>query len=195
MRKADDINLKLNFSEAGFYYLNIDKENSKKMIIYLILLVISLLLIVLFPIWPLNVKLGVLYFLIGLIIFLIAFLILLVVVVLIGILFGYEIDFMPNIENPKLSLKDKLFKPFYTIEEREDPCWFKVIRIILLISLINMGIIAYFYPSIPKESYNMIKKIFASLFGYIRNKIEDIHYNRNAIKVRQAKSLDDLNNL
>ena len=194
LRKTDDINLKLNFSETGFYSLNINKENSQKTIIYLLLLVICILLIVLFPIWPLNVKLGVLYFLIGLIIFLIAFLVLLIVIVLIGILFGYEIDFIPNIENPKLNWKDK-FSPFITIEGREDPCWFKVVRTILLISIINMGIIAYFYPYVPKESYKMIKNIMSSLFGYIRKKIEDIHYNRNAIKVRQPKSLDDLNNL
>lgn len=195
LRKTDDINLKLNFSETGFYSLNVNKENSKKTIIYLILLVICILFIVLFPIWPLNLKLGVLYFLLGLLIFLIAFLFLLIIIVLIGILFGYEIDFMPNIENPKLTWKEKLFNPFITIEGREDPCWFKVIRIILLISIVNMGIIAYFYPYVPKESYKMIKNMFSSLFGYIRKKIEDIHYNRNAVKVREAKSLDDLNNL
>lgn len=194
-RKTDDINLKLNFSETGFYSLNIKKEKSKKTIFYLILLIICILLIVLFPIWPLNVKLGVIYILIGLIIFLIAFLSLLIVIVLIGILFGYEIDFMPNIENPKLNWKDRLFNPFITIEGREDPCLFKVIRIILLISLVNMGIIAYFYPYIPKESYKMIKNIFNLLFGYIRKKIEDIHYNRTAVKVKEVKSLDDLNNL
>ena len=48
-----------------------------------------------------------------------------------------------------------------------------------------MGIIAHFYPYVPKESYKMI--------GYIRKKIEDIHFNSNAIKVSQSKSLDDLN--
>ena len=195
LKKTDDKNLQLIFSETGFYLLNINKSESRKPIIYLILLVILILFIVLFPIWPLNVKLGVLYFLMGLLIFLIAFLILIIIIAFIGVLFGYDIDFMPNIDNVKLGWKKRLFDPFITIEGREDPCCFKIIRYILIFSLVNMGIIAYFYPTIPKESYYMLKKMIVYLFSYARKKIEDIHYNRNAVKVRQTHNLDDLNNL
>ena len=196
LKKTDDINLRLFFSETGFYLLNIQKKESKKHIIYLILLVILILFIVLFPIWPLNVKLGVLYSLIGLLIFLIVFLVLIIVIAIIGLLFGYDIDFMPNIDNVKLSWKNKLFNPFITVEKREDPCWFKIIRYLFIFSLVNIGIIAYFYPTIPKESYYIVKRMMVSLFSYARKKIEDIHYNRNAVKVRETQNLDDLlNNL
>ena len=195
LKKDDDINLEYNFTETGFYSLNIKKENSKKPIIYLILLVICILFVVLFPIWPLKVKLGVLYFLMSLIIFLIAFLVLTIVITIVGILFGYDIYIMPNIDDHKLSWKDRLFKQFIYIEGREDPFFFKVIRIFIIISLVIMGIIAYIYPTIPKESYNMLKKLMIYLYSFARKKIEDIHYNRNALKVKNTKNLDDLENL
>lgn len=196
LKKTDDKNLRIIFSETGFYLLNIQKTESKKPIIYLILLVIFILFIVLFPIWPLNVKLGVLYSLIGLLISLIVFLILIIVIAIVGLLFGYDIDFMPNIDNVKLSWKKRLFNPFITIEGRDDPCCFKIIRYLFIFSLVNIGIIAYLYPTIPKESYYMVKRMMISIFSYAKKKIEDIHYNRNAVKVRGTQNLDDLlNNL
>ena len=72
----------------------------------------------------------------------------------------------------------------------------KIIRYLFVFSLVNIGIIAYFYPTIPKESYYIVKRMMVSLFSYARKKIEDIHYNRNAVKVRETQNLDDLlNNL
>ena len=187
--------MEFNFSETGFYLLNIKMEKSQKTIIYLVLLVILILLIVLFPIWPLKVKLGVLYFLMGLIIFLIVFLILTIVIAIIGMLFGYDILIMPNIDERKLCWKDRLFNPFISVEGREDPCLFKLIRIFLIISLIMMGIIAYFYPTIPRESCYMIKSWIVSLYSYATKIIEDIHYHRNAVKLKGTQYLDDLNDI
>ena len=195
LKKGDDTSFEFNFNESGFYYLNIKKEKSNKQIIYLILLVILILFIVLFPVWPLNMKIGVLYFLMSLIIFLIAFLVLTIVISIVGLLFGYEIIIMPNIDDSKKSWKDRLFNPFISIEGREDPCWIKIIRIFVIISFIIMGVIAYLYPEIPKESFNLIKRGIIKLYGYAKIKIEDIHYHRNAVKVKENKILDDLNNL
>jgi hypothetical protein len=195
LKKGDDINLEFNFTDSGFYSLNIKVEKTNRPIIYLILLVILILLIVMFPIWPLNVKIGVLYFLMSLIIFLIAFLVFNIVLCIGGILAGYDIVIMPNIDDTKLSWKDRLFSPFILIEGREDPCCFKVIRIFIIISFIIMGAIAYCYPEIPKESFNMIKRGITTLYGYAKVKIEDIHYQRNSVKVKENKYLDDLNNL
>ena len=195
LKKGDDLSLEFNFSETGFYSLNIKIEKTNKQIIYLILLVILILFIVLFPIWPLSVKIGVLYFLMSLIIFLIAFLIFTIVIAIIGLLFGYDILIMPNIDEIKMSWKNRLFNPFITVEKREDPCLFKVIRIFLIISLVIMSVIAYLYPTIPKESFNLLKKVMSAIYGYARKKIEDIHYHRSAVKVKDTKYLDDLNNL
>ena len=195
LKKGDDLNLELNFSETGFYLLNIKVEKSKKTIIYLIFLVIFILLIVLFPVWPLKMKLGVLYFLLSLIVFLIVLLILLIIIPIIGFIFGYDILIMKNFEDLKLSWKDRIFNPFIEIQGREDPFLLKFIRIVLIISLLMMGVIAYLEPTIPKESFKMIKNVFVSLYSYATKKIEDIHYNRNAIKVKNTKYLDDLNDI
>ena len=195
LKKGDDVNLELFFTETGFYTLNIKIEKSNKPIFYLILLIIFILFIVLFPIWPLSVKLGVLYFLISCIIFLIAFLVLTIIIALVGILFGYDIYIMPNIDESKMSWKDRFFNPFIAIDSREDPCWFKIIRIILIISIIGICVIAYFYPTIPKECYNIFKNVMVSIYSYGKDKIEDIHYHRNEMKVRENQYLEDLDNL
>ena len=195
LKKGDDKNLEFNFTETGFYSLNIKVEKSKMNNIYLFLLIVFILFIVMFPIWPLNMKIGVLYFLMSIIIFLIVFLILTILIALVGMLFGYDIYIMPNIDNPKLSWKDRFIKPFYIIEGREDPCWVKVVRIILIISIVNMGIIAYIYPEIPRESFNMLINGMNNIYKYVRKKVEDFHYHRNDVKVRDKQYLDDLNNL
>lgn len=78
---------------------------------------------------------------------------------------------------------------------QEDPCWFKIVRIILIISIIGICIIAYFYPTIPKECCNIIKNVMVSIYSYGKDKIEDIHYHRNEMKVRENQYLEDLDNL
>ena len=99
---------------------------------------------------------------------------------------------MANIDNYKLSWKDRIFKSFILIEKREDPCWFKIIRIVMVISFTQMGIIAYLYPSIPKEVFSSMKSIIISGYRYIVKKVEDFHYRRNDIKVRKEKYMNDL---
>ena len=183
----------LEFSENAFYFLDIKKEKTNRPILYLVLLIIVILFIVLFPIWPLNVKLGVLYFLLACMIFLLVFLILIIVVALIGVLIGYDILILPNLDEPKMSWKDKLFNPFIIINKREDPCWFIIIRIILILFLIALGVCSYFFPRIPKACYNFTKDMLFSLFDYGKQKIEDIHYHRNAVTVKNSRQyIEDL---
>ena len=195
LTKEDDNNLDTIFNESGFYLFQIKTEKSNKPIIYLTLLIILVLFIVLFPIWPLNVKLGVLYLLLGCMIFLVVFLILTIVISIVGVLFGYNIDIMPNIDEAKMSWKNRIFNPFVIIEKREDPCWFIVVRIIMIIFIIAMCIIGYFFPTIPKACYKAIKNLMISLFSYGKQKIEDIHYNRNDVTVRDTQYLEDLDNI
>ena len=125
-------------------------------------------------------------------IFLIVFLILTIVVTLVGMLFGYDIYIMPNIDEAKMSWRDRLINPFIAVNKREDPCWFFVIRIFMIISLIALGIMAYFFPKIPKESYAMIKNLLVKLFSYGKQKIEDIHYHRNEVTQYDKDHLEDL---
>jgi len=195
LQKGDDTKYEYEFTDTGFYLLHIKTEKSNKPMIYLILLIILILFIVLFPVWPLNVKLGVLYFLMALMIFLIVFLISTIFISLIGILFGYDIFIMPNIDEAKMSWRDRLFNPFIAINIREDPCWFKIIRIVLIISLIGLCVIAFFFPRIPIAAYRLTIKILKWCFDYGKEKIEDIHYHRNAMKIKDTPYLEDIDNL
>ena len=195
LQKGDDTKYEYEFTDTGFYLLHIKTEKSNKPMIYLILLIILILFIVLFPVWPLNVKLGVLYFLMALMIFLIVFLISTIVISLIGILFGYDIFIMPNIDEAKMSWRDRLFNPFIAINIREDPCWFKIVRILLIISLIGLCVIAFFFPRIPIAAYRLTIKILKWCFDYGKEKIEDIHYHRNAVKIKDTPYLEDIDNL
>lgn len=187
----------LEFSENSFYVFDIKIEKTNKPIIYLVLLIILILFIVLFPIWPLNVKLGVLYFLLACMVFLLVFLILIIVVSIFGLLIGYDIFILPNLDEPRMSWKDKLFNPFIIINRREDDeCWFIILRIILILFLIALGVLGYLYPRIPKACYNFIKDLLFSLFDYGKQKIEDIHYHRNAVTVKNRNQyIEDLDGI
>ena len=195
LTKEDDANLDLIFDETGFYIFNISVEKSNKPVVYLFLVIILVLFIVLFPIWPLNVKLGVLYFLLGCCIFLIAFLTLSIIISILGFPFGYNIYILPNLDETKMSWKDRLINPFIIVETRKDPCWLIIIRIIFIISLIGLCAIGYFFPKIPKECYNMIKNLMITIFSYGKKKIEDIHYHRNDVTIRDTQYLEDLDNI
>jgi translocation protein SEC62 len=131
------------FEENCFYWVNIISDQSKKSFIYLLLIKLILFLACLFPIWPLNVKLGVLYFLMAVLIFMIVFLFSTIIIQILGLLIGYDILIMPNIDEAKMSWKNRLFNPFIIINSREDPCSVKIIRILLLISLTALCVLAY----------------------------------------------------
>lgn len=193
LTKDDDETLDVIFNENTFYLLQIKVEKSNKPIIYLTLLIILIFGIVLFPIWPLNMKLWVLYILLASMIFLISFLILTIVISIVGALFGYDICFLPNIDESKLCWKDRLINPFIEIEKREDPCWCLIIRIILILCIIAGCVIGYFFPKIPKVCYNWTKRIMVYIFSYGKKKIEDIHYHRNDMTVAGGTQfIDDL---
>ena len=192
LKKIDDIKLETDFTENGFYSLNIKTEKSKTSIIYLILLIILILFFVLFPVWPLKMKLGVLYLLIGFLIFFLGLFSLAILAAIIGMMIGYDIIIMENIDNYKLSWKERFFKPFIRIEKREDPCWFKIVRIVMIFSFLQMGIIAYLNPEIPKEVFSMIKDYVIIGYKYIVKKIEDFHYQRNEVKVKTKNYMNDL---
>lgn len=195
LQKTDDPKLETQFTDSGFYLLNIKVEKTNKPLIYLVLLIILILFIVLFPVWPLNMKLGVLNFLIGCCIFIIVFLLLTIVINLIGILFGYDINILPMLDEYKLSWIDRLFNPFIIIEKRDDPCWFIIVRTFILMIIIGLIIIAYFFPRIPIACYNMCKNFLIMIFHYGKKKIEDIHYHRNAVTTREQSYLNDMDNL
>ena len=196
LTKEDDDNLDIIFNESGFYLLQIKVEKSNKPIIYLALLIILILFIVLFPIWPLNMKIWVLYLLLASMIFLIVFLVLTIIVSIIGALFGYDICILPNLDESKLSWRDRFFNPFVEIAKREDPCWCLVIRIILIISIVVGCIFCYFFPRLPKRFFNLIKTSLVYVFSYGKQKIEDIHYHRNDMTVSDGTQfLDDLDGI
>ena len=192
LRKSDDINLELIFSEKGFYSLNIKQEKSNKSLYYLIFLIIIILLVVLFPIWPLKMKLGILYALIGITAFFIGLFVFSIIAALFGMLIGYDITIMPNIDNNKLSLRQRLFDPFIQIEKREDPTWFKIVRFVMFISLTQMGIIAYLYPTIPKEVFSTMKEMIISWYNFLIQKVEEFHYQKNQVEVKGKYNLDDI---
>jgi len=192
LRKSDDINLELIFSEKGFYSLNIKQEKSNKSLYYLIFLIIIILLVVLFPIWPLKMKLGILYALIGITAFFIGLFVFSIIAALFGMLIGYDITIMPNIDNNKLSLRQRLFDPFIQIEKREDPTWFKIVRFVMFISLTQFGIIAYLYPTIPKEVFSTMKEMIISWYNFLIQKVEEFHYQKNQVEVKGKYNLDDI---
>ena len=196
LQKDDDPKLETHFTDGGFYLLNRKVEKTNKPLIYLVLLIALILFIVLFPVWPLKMKLGVLNFLIACCIFIIVFLLSTIVISFIGLLFGYDIDIFPMIDEHRLSWKDRLFNPFITIQKRtDDPCWFVIVRTFILIIILCLIVIACFFPRVPVACYTACKKFLVMIFSYSKKKIEDFHYHRSAVVEQGQSFLDDIGNL
>jgi len=61
------------FEDTKYYWINYEKPIKKTNIVLVLFIVVSVVLICVFPLWPLNFKFGVWWFLMGILIFLVSF--------------------------------------------------------------------------------------------------------------------------
>jgi translocation protein SEC62 len=61
------------FEKEKFYFINFDRPVKKKNLVLLFFIVISIVSLCLFPLWPLSMKFGVWYILVGLMIALVSY--------------------------------------------------------------------------------------------------------------------------
>ena len=163
------------FEESKFYWINIQQETSKKSLIYLSIAIIIVLLGCMFPVWPLRYKIGFWWAIMAILVFLLILTSLSLIVVIVGLIFGYEIYIMPNLLEPKKSLKDKLFNPFVAYYPREDPWVFIILRICMGISIVALIVIAYLNPAIFTFISEICKGGINKLYSFVKEKIVNNH--------------------
>ena len=122
---------KVSMKRKGFYGFDIYKSQAK-MTFLAIGLAVAIIAIILFPLWPHSVKLGIFNVLFYLSASLLGLLVVRLLIWIALFPFGYDIWFFPNLLDDDAGLLDSFF-PFLLINRREDgwPLFFFRILMIL----------------------------------------------------------------
>jgi hypothetical protein len=182
------------FDEKDFYWLNtIAKETSKKTIVLLFIAVLSVLLFCLFPVWPIKVKIGFLWTILGVLLILLALTLISLVVAIVGVIFGYDIMLLPNLLEPKVSLKDRFINPFIAYYPREDPLWMVMVRVNMGLAIVIVAVLAYFHPGFIVSTYELVTSGGGKLYKLLTDKLIT-PANRTSVTVRDKhqRILDDI---
>ena len=182
LSRHEDQNKLFTFDVSGFYALLIESEANKSSVVYLILIMSLILIVVLFPIWPLKVKLGVLWTIFWVLVGLIMLIFGMILVALMGFLLGYDVSIMPNLDDSKLSWKNRVFKDFITAEKREDPLWLIIVRMTFLVSFVSLCLMSYYHPYYWKWTFKLIKGWYRQSYSFIKSQLISNHYNKGLIQ-------------
>ncbi|MCQ2817312.1 MAG: Sec62 family protein translocation protein [archaeon] len=187
-RKDEDIH---KFEEMKFYWINTQTETSKKSIIILGILIFVIFACCLFPVWPLKLKIAVLWILFTLLVSLLVFMILTLVIAYVGVIFGYDIIVMPNLIEPKMRWRDRLFNPFVAYYPREDDWMLKVVRVFMGLGTVSVIIVAIYYPALFRISYDYSIGLCKRLYSYTLDKlILAPERRKNELRKRQRDNLN-----
>lgn len=113
-------------------------KDSKRLSLFLMLIIFAVLLIVLFPLWPVGVKLIIWYISFYLLVFLVGLIILRVIVWTILFIFGLDFWIFPNLLEDTYYILDT-FKPFYSFAVRKDGARMIMVRLVTLGSVVLGG--------------------------------------------------------
>lgn len=181
----------INFEDSKFYWINTQSIPSKKGTFFLVILIFIILMACLFPVWPLKMKIGVLWVVFVFLVALLVILLLMLVISFLGIIVGYDIIFMPNLDEPKKKWFDRLFNPFVAYYKREDDWGVFMIRIFMAFVIILVSGVFVFKPSLFHIAYDYSFGACKRLYGYVLEKfILAPERRKNELRSRSKYNID-----
>lgn len=124
-------------NEVNFLAFTITKKKSR---IWPTLMLLLVLIICLFPLWPLSIRLVVFYLSLYFLMFTLVFSIIRFIIFYVFRLFGYEFWILPEI------FENDSFRPYYTFKKLEDGKLWIALRIVLMIGTVAYLIFLYQTP-------------------------------------------------
>lgn len=163
-----------------FYYFT-NERKEKKSYFWLGAAIIGVLAYCLFPLWPLEVKLGIWWVSWILSVVMIGLLLLRLLIFLIFYTFGYSIWIFPNLTDDKLGVIES-FKPFLSKEKRNDPLYKILIRIAIASSIVYAAYEVYMNPNLIQDGIDHLFEIYSDVLSYGNDKIIN-YYNTTSISI------------
>lgn len=164
---ADEEKAKL--EEKMFYLVNIE-EDKKKTFFWLSVAIFAVIMVCLFPVWPIEVKIGIYYvsyfFLVGMLTLLFARL----TIFIFFYTFGVDFWLFPNLLDDKLGVIDS-FKPLYSVAKRTETALTVLFRISVTLFVCYLAYIVYDNPSIMYDFRDHIVDIYVDTFDYGKDKV------------------------
>ena len=186
--KGNDMFLLTEYEENKYYWFNYTKPVSKKNYFYLFLIVFGIISLCLFPVWPLNLKLGIWWILVMILVLLILIIVIRIVVYTTGFIFGYDIWFMPNVLNDNTGLFVS-FSPIVAYHKRTDDEWLDVLfRISLLMVGLSSSIWLYYNSSWLVYIWEIIVWCYRSCVDWGYEKMYNLHYGGSQVNINSKYS-------
>jgi translocation protein SEC62 len=173
------------------YYIIDRKKSHKWSYFYLGLIIFGILMYMLMPIWPYNVKLGVWW---------VSYILLIVTAVLLGIryliyalffIIGYDAWLFPDLNDPKLGVLDS-FKRVFTIEKRNEQWYTILIRVIISIIIGYIAFCFYRRPGLYKDIKKIVYEALKDIYFYGEDKLVKGNTTSIRVKYRTIEEIDDI---
>ena len=179
-------------SSSRKFYVLTEERAEKKSYFWLWLIIVLILAICLFPIWPLEVKLGIWWISWILSVFMIGLIVIRLIIYLFFFIFGFDIWIFPNLTDDKLGVIES-FKPFISSKKRNETLYTIIFR--LGIACLTGYIAYYIYenPNIIDDGIDHLWEIYQDVLSYGNEKIINYH-NSTSISIVD-KSNKYMNNI
>ena len=181
----------LEFNDLYYYTVNIVRS-SRSSKVYLSLIIGCVLLYVLLPIWPYNMKLALWWISYILLILIIGLLLIRLFIYLFFYIFGLNVWIFPNLNEDKGFFES--FTPFISYEKRNEKWYTIIIRISLTIFTSYVSIIIYKNPKLIDDAKVLIYDALRDVYLFGENKF--VNGTSSAIsvkyKTRTMKEIDDI---
>lgn len=170
----------LNSTRKRFFIFTKERLETKSYF-WLILIVICILAYCLFPLWPLEVKLGIWWVSWILLVIMIGIISIRLVIYILFYIFGRDFWLFPNLFDDKLGFFDS-FKPVYLNTKRNETYFTILIRLIIFVFVVYIGVSLYFNPELIQEGVDHLIEIYSDVLNFGNDKIIN-YYNTTQVSI------------
>jgi translocation protein SEC62 len=157
------------FDEKMFYVVYLE-EDKKVTYFWLIVAIVAVLGFCLFPVWPIEVKIGIWWISYILLWFMLS--LMMIRLIIFGLIYPTGQDFwlFPNLFDDKLGIIDS-FKPLYSTCKRDETLMTRLFKIAIVLFILYCCYFIYENPNSPEDLLEHIKEIYVDVFDYGKDKI------------------------
>lgn len=138
------------FAKDGLYIWNSKVQEVKWQGFYLTLLIVGVLGVCCFPVWPISMKLGAWYLSVTLLCLIIGTTLVRYLVFLSFFTFGYDFWIFPNMYDDRAGFWE-VFYPVYFFKARDDSLFSVAMRVVVAAFLVSSSVYLYLNPQIIED--------------------------------------------
>lgn len=168
LKKIDPLEFR-KFDPNYFFALDVMRSKSKTYL-WLFIAIFGVIMACLFPVWPIEVKIGIFWVSYVLLITMIVLIVIRYVVYTFFYIFGISFWIFPNFFDDTKGVLDS-FLPIYSIEKRKDSLISILIRMVIAVFVSYIAFYVYTNPESINDLANHLVEVYNDMFEFGKDKI------------------------